>query len=59
MKHNTLIGLLFGLGVGLFCGLLLNNNLKFVGIYADDTFSRGSLVDVWNEYWANYNMGEK
>ena len=29
---------------------ILNNNLKFVGIYADDTFTRGALVDVWSEY---------
>ena len=38
---------------------ILNNDLKFVGIYADDTFSRGSLVDVWNEYWSKYNMEGK
>ena len=28
---------------------ILNNNLKFVGIYADNKFTRGSLVDVWDE----------
>ena len=38
---------------------ILNNNLKFVGIYADDTFSRGSLSDVWNEHWSKYNMEGK
>ena len=29
MKCNTLIGLVFGLGVGLSCGLLLGNSPKF------------------------------
>ena len=38
---------------------ILNNNLKFLGIYEDDTFTRGSLSDVWNEYWSEYNMEGK
>jgi len=31
------------------------NNIKHL-VYADGTSTRGSIKDVWNEYWSNYNM---
>jgi|TARA_Y100001937_G_scaffold14216_1_gene19052 hypothetical protein len=36
-----------------------NNNIETLGYYADGSTTRGSLSDVWNEYWSKYNIGGK
>jgi len=33
-----------------------DNKIQTVGFYKDGSTTRGSLSDVWNEYWSKYNM---
>ena len=46
MKCNTLISLIFGLSIGLSCGLLLDNNSKFYQQYFPIKTNDSIIIDT-------------